>query len=60
MAESNETPKSDKNDKKPKSWLSSSWPIAILLLTFIVFQLLFSGKYTQKASQREIEEMVMN
>ncbi len=60
MAESNETPKSDKNDKKPKSWISSSWPIAILLLTFIVFQLLFSGKYTQKAGQREIEEMVMN
>ncbi|MCA1740956.1 MAG: ATP-dependent zinc metalloprotease FtsH [Bacteroidales bacterium] len=60
MAESNETPKSDKNDKKPKSWFSSSWPIAILLLTFIVFQLLFSGKYTQKAGQREIEEMVMN
>ncbi|MFN2314240.1 MAG: ATP-dependent zinc metalloprotease FtsH [Bacteroidales bacterium] len=60
MAESNETPKSDKNDKKPKSWFSSSWPIAIVLLTFIVFQLLFSGKYTQKAGQREIEEMVMN
>ena len=51
MAENKETPKSDKNDKKPKSWFSSSWPIAILLLTFIVFQLLFSGKYTQKASQ---------
>jgi cell division protease FtsH len=33
---------------------------AILLLTFIVFQLLFSGKYTQKAGQREIEEMVMH
>ncbi|MFZ2287763.1 MAG: ATP-dependent zinc metalloprotease FtsH [Bacteroidales bacterium] len=60
MAESKETPKSDKNDKKPKSWFSTSWPIAILLLTFIVFQLLFSGKYTQKAGQREIEEMVMN
>lgn len=60
MADSKEPPKSDKNDKKPKSWFSSSWPIAILLLTFILFQLLFSGKYTQKAGQREIEEMVMN
>ena len=48
------------NDKNPRSWFSSSWMFAILLLTFIVFQLLFSGKYTQKAGQREIEEMVMH
>ncbi len=61
MAESKETPKSNnKNDKNPRSWFSSSWMFAILLLTFIVFQLLFSGKYTQKAGQREIEEMVMH
>ena len=59
MAESN-TPKSDKNDKKPKSWFNSSWPIIIIVSTFLVFQLLFTGKYTQKAGQREIEEMVMN
>ncbi|MHC1732753.1 MAG: ATP-dependent zinc metalloprotease FtsH [Bacteroidales bacterium] len=59
MAESN-TPKSDKNDKKPKSWFNSSWPIIIVVSTFLVFQLLFAGKYTQKAGQREIEEMVMN
>jgi cell division protease FtsH len=59
MAESN-TPKSDKNDKKPKSWLNSSWPIIIVVSMFLVFQLLFAGKYTQKAGQREIEEMVMN
>jgi cell division protease FtsH len=61
MAESKETPKSNnKNDKNSRSWFSSSWMFAILLLTFIVFQLLFSGKYTQKAGQREIEEMVMH
>lgn len=59
MAESN-TPKSDKNDKKPKAWFNSSWPIIIVVSTFLVFQLLFAGKYTQKAGQREIEEMVMN
>ena len=59
MAESN-TPKSDKNDKKPKSWFNSSWPIIIVVSMFLVFQLLFAGKYTQKAGQREIEEMVMN
>lgn len=61
MAESKETPKSNKNDKNNgKSWFSSSWLFAILLLTFIVFQVLTTGKYTQKAGQREIEEMVMN
>ena len=60
MAESKETPKSDKNGKKPKTWLSSSWPIVIVVSTFLVFQLLFAGKYTQKAGQREIEEMIMN
>ncbi|MEZ4998644.1 MAG: hypothetical protein R2758_14660 [Bacteroidales bacterium] len=61
MAESKETPKSNKNDKNNgKSWFNSSWLFAILLLTFIVFQVLTAGKYTQKAGQREIEEMVMN
>jgi len=59
MAESKETPKSDKNGKKPKSWFSSSWPIVIVVTTFLVFQLLFAGKYSQKAGQREIEAMIM-
>ena len=60
MAESN-TPKSNKNEKSNgKSWFNSSWLFAILLLTFIVFQVLTSGKYTQKAGQREIEAMVMH
>ena len=58
MAESN-TPKSNKNEKSSgKSWFNSSWLFAILLLTFIVFQVLNSSKYTQKAGQREIEEMI--
>ena len=61
MAESKETPKSNKNDKSNgKSWFNSSWLFAILLLSFIVFQVMTSGKYTQKAGQREIEEMVMH
>jgi len=60
MAESN-TPKSGKNEKSSgKSWFNSSWLFAILLLTFIVFQVLSSGKYTRKAGQREIEEMIMH
>lgn len=60
MAENREPQKPVKNDKNSRSWFSSSWFFVILLLTFIVIQVLFSGKYTQKADQRQIEQMVMN
>jgi ATP-dependent metalloprotease FtsH len=60
MAENKEPQKPVKNDKNSRSWFSSSWFFVILLLTFIVIQVLFSGKYTQKADQRQIEQMVMN
>jgi AFG3 family protein len=60
MAENNEPQKPVRNDKNPRSWFSSSWFFVILLLTFIVINVLFSGKYTQKADQRQIEQMVMN
>jgi AFG3 family protein len=60
MAENKEPQKPVKNDKNPRSWFSSSWFFVILLLTFIVINVLFSGKYTQKADQRQIEQMVMN
>jgi len=60
MAENREPQKPVKNGKNSRSWFSSSWFFVILLLTFIVIQVLFSGKYTQKADQRQIEQMVMN
>ena len=61
MAENKPPTGPNKDDKKnSKSWLSSSWFFAILILSFIVVNIFFSGKYTQKADQRQIEEMVMN
>ncbi len=61
MAENKPPTGPNKDDKKNgKSWFSSSWFFAILILSFIVVNIFFQGKYTQKADQRQIEEMVMN
>ncbi len=60
MATGKETQKPDKNAKNNKQWFSSSWLFVVLILTFILVQVLSAGKFTKKASQRDIEEMVMN
>jgi cell division protease FtsH len=61
MAENKPPTGPNKDDKKNgKSWFSSSWFFAILILSFIIVNIFFQGKYTQKADQRQIEEMVMN
>ncbi len=59
MAENKEPSKANKNDKNLKSKFNTNWFFFILLLAFIVIQVLFSGKYSKKASQREIEEMII-
>jgi cell division protease FtsH len=59
MAENKEPSKAKKNDKDLKSRFNTNWFFFILLLAFIVIQVLFSGKYSKKASQREIEEMII-
>ncbi len=61
MAENKPPTGPNKDDKKNgKSRFSSSWFFAILILSFIIVNIFFQGKYTQKADQRQIEEMVMN
>ncbi len=60
MATGKETPKPNKNEKNNRPWFSSSWLFVGLILTFILVQVLSAGKYTKKASQRDIEEMVMH
>jgi len=61
MAENNQPQKPDiKNDKNAKPRFNANWFFIILLLTFIAYNILFTGKYSQKADQRMIEEMVMN
>lgn len=62
MAENSQPQKTDnnKNDKNVKPRFNANWFFVILLLTFIAYNILFTGKYTQKADQRMIEEMVMH
>jgi cell division protease FtsH len=60
MAENKEPSKPNKNDKNLKSKFNTNWFFFILLLAFIVIQVLFSGKYSKKASQRDIEDMIIN
>jgi AFG3 family protein len=61
MAENDQPQKpNNKNDKTSKPRFNANWFFVILLLTFIAYNVLFTGKYTQKADQRMIEEMVMH
>ena len=50
MAENKEPSKPNKNDKNLKSKFNTNWFFFILLLAFIAIQVLFSGKYSKKAS----------
>ncbi len=58
MAENKDPLKPNTNDKKLKPKFNTNWFFFILLLAFIAIQVLFNGKYTKKASQREIEDMI--
>jgi cell division protease FtsH len=60
MAENKEPSKPNKNDKNLKSKFNTNWFFFILLLAFIAIQVLFSGKYSKKASQKEIEDMIIS
>ena len=60
MAEDQDTNKENKNDKPVKPKFNSNWIFAILVISVFAIQILFSGKSTQKAGQREIEQMVMH
>jgi cell division protease FtsH len=62
MAENSQPQKPDNNktDKNAKPRFNANWFFVILLLTFIAYNILFTGKYTQKADQRMIEEMVIH
>jgi ATP-dependent metalloprotease FtsH len=59
MAENQEN-KENKVDKNSKPKFNSNWIFAILLISIVAFELVFSGKETKKAGQREIEEMIIH
>jgi AFG3 family protein len=60
MAENREPTKPDKNGKNTKPRFSANWFFVILLLSFVAYNILFTGKYSQKAGQRDIEQMVVH
>jgi ATP-dependent metalloprotease FtsH len=61
MAENQENNKENKLDKNGKpNKFNTSWIFAIILLSILGIQFLFTGKETKKAGQREIEEMIIH
>jgi ATP-dependent metalloprotease FtsH len=59
MAENQEN-KEIKNDKNPKPKFNSNWILIILLVSIVGFELIFSGKEVKKATQKDIEVMVIH
>ena len=61
MAEKTNNPLPDnKNNKNAKQKFNSNWIFAILALSIILFQILFSGKTAQKATTSLIKDMIAN
>jgi|WetSurMetagenome_2_1015567.scaffolds.fasta_scaffold00059_42 ATP-dependent metalloprotease FtsH len=59
MAENQENSE-NKTDKNPKPKFNSNWILVILLLSIVGFELIFSGKEVKKATQKDIEGMVIH
>lgn len=61
MAENNNNKGTDnKSDKNLKPKFNSNWIFAILAISFIAIQLIYSGKTTPKALTRDLMEMISN
>lgn len=61
MAENNNNKGTDnKSDKNLKPKFNSNWIFAILAISFIAIQLIYSGKSTPKALTRDLMEMISN
>jgi ATP-dependent metalloprotease FtsH len=58
MAENNNNSPDKKNDKTVKPRFNTNWIFAILALSIILFQVLFSGKTIQKATTSMIKDMI--
>lgn len=59
MAENTEPARDNKNEKNPKPKVAN-WIFVLIILSFFGFQFFFTGKTTQKAGQRQIEQMINN
>jgi AFG3 family protein len=61
MTENNNNPLPDKkNDKNAKPRFNSNWIFAILAVSIILFEILFSGRSTQKATTSMMKDMIAN
>jgi ATP-dependent metalloprotease FtsH len=58
MAEKPNKPPQGKNDKNPKPRFNTNWIFAILAISIILFEIIFSGKSSQKATTRMLKDMI--
>ncbi len=61
MAEDNDIKQNPdkKTDKNLKSRFNSNWIFAIIAVSILIFQIMYSGKSIQKASTGQIKEMIV-
>ena len=60
MADNNSTSPEKKNDKNVKPRFNSNWIFAILAVALILFNLVFTGNTSQKATTNMIKDMITN
>ena len=58
MAENTNKPTQGKDDKNVKPRFNTNWIFAILAISIILFEIIFSGKSAQKATTRMIRDMI--
>jgi ATP-dependent metalloprotease FtsH len=58
MAENTNKPTPGKNDKNLKPRFNTNWIFAILAVSIILFEIIFSGRSAQKATTRMIRDMI--
>jgi len=58
MTENTNKPTQGRDDKNAKPRFNSNWIFAILAISIILFEIIFSGKSSQKATSRMLRDMV--
>src|SRR4030042_5893879 len=60
MADKTNKTTPDRNDKNARQRFNTNWIFAILAISIILFEVIFSGKSVQKATTSMIKDMIAN